>query len=249
MRILILLLAFLAPLTVRAEPLTIFAAASLTDALKDVAGLWVSAGHERPRLSFASSSTLARQIAQGATVNLFASADEAWMNYLADRRLVITETRRDLLGNRLVLVVPSTAPRTVTIVPQFDLAGILGPGGRLALGDPAHVPAGLYASQALRNLGVWEQVAPRLARAADVRAALLFVERGEAPAGIVYATDAMASKGVAVAGTFPDETHDRITYPFAVMAGGDTPDARAFLMFLTTAEARDAFIGRGFRIE
>jgi molybdate transport system substrate-binding protein len=254
MRVLLLLCLLLAPLTARAQDaraqeLTIFAAASLTDAMKDVSALWVQAGHPAPRMSFGSSSTLARQIDQGAPANIFASADEKWMDFVADKNLIVSATRKDLLGNDLVLVVPSDKPRHVTIGQNFDLLGILGPNARVATGDPGHVPVGIYAEQAMRKLGIWDSVSPRLARTDDVRSALLLVERGEAPAGIVYATDAMVSKGVMVAGTFPVNSHDAISYPFAVTKSGDTADARALLTFLSGPQARAVFVQRGFKVE
>ncbi len=196
MRLLLILTLLLSPVAARAQGLTVFAAASLTDAMHDVAALWQAAGHPPFRASFAASSTLARQIEQGAPANLFASADEKWMDYLAQRGLIAADTRTDLLGNDLVLIVPADKPTNVIIGPGFDLTTLLGPNGRLSVGDPAHVPAGIYAEQALKKLGMWDKVAPRLAPAADVRSALLLVERGEAPAGIVYATDAAASDRV-----------------------------------------------------
>jgi len=249
MRFLLALCLLLAPLAARAQQLTVFAAASLTDALKDVSVQWTEAGHKPLRLSFGSSSTLAQQIEQGAPANLFASADQRWMDYLATRHLIAADTRKDLLGNDLVLVVPADHPQHVTIAPGFNLLAMLGPKGRLATGDPAHVPVGMYAEQALRNLGLWDAVAPQLARAADVRSALLLVERGEAPAGIVYATDAAVSPAVTVAGTFPANTHDPVTYPFAVTKTGDTPEARALLTFLAGPQARAIFAKRGFKVE
>jgi molybdate transport system substrate-binding protein len=249
MRILLALCLLLTPLAARAQELTMFAAASLTDAMKDVSAQWAKAGHQPLRLSFGASSTLARQIEQGAPVNLFASADEKWMDYLADKKLIVADTRKDLLGNDLVLVVPADKPQHVTIGPGFDLLGLLGPNGRIATGDPAHVPVGLYAEQALKKLGMWDAVQPRLARTDDVRAALLLVERGEAPAGIVYATDAAVSKGVMVAGVFPANSHDPVSYPFAVIKAGDTPEARALMTFLAGPDARAIFDKRGFKVE
>jgi molybdate transport system substrate-binding protein len=227
----------------------VFAAASLTDALKDVAAAWQKQGHPAPVYSFGASSTLARQIEQGAPAALFASADEQWMDYLAKSNLIVPDTRRDLLSNKLVLIVPANHPQHVTIGPNFDLAALLGSDGRLATGDPAHVPVGLYAKQALQKLGVWSLAEPRMAPTADVRGALLLVERGEAPAGIVYATDAAVSKGVMVAGVFPDNSHDPITYPFAVVKANDTPQARALLTFMEGPEARTIFMARGFSVE
>ncbi len=249
MRFLLIACMLMAPLTARAQQLTVFAAASLTDALKDVATAWVAAGHSAPRLSFGASSTLALQIEQGAPVNLFASADEKWMNYLTDKHLIADGTRKDLLGNDLVLVVPANKPLHVTIGPDFDLMALLGSNGRLATGDPAHVPVGIYAEQALRKLGLWDKVEPRLARTDDVRAALLLVERGEVPAAIVYGTDAAVSTAVSIAGVFPSNSHDPITYPFAVVKSGDTMQARELMTFLAGPQARAIFVRRGFKVE
>jgi molybdate transport system substrate-binding protein len=249
MRLLLFVCMLLVPLLARAQELTVFAAASLTDAMKDVSAQWAQAGHHPLRMSFGSSSTLARQIEQGAPANLFASADQKWMDYLAEKNLIAADTRRDLLGNDLVLVVPADKPQHVTIGPDFDLLSLLGNNGRIATGDPAHVPVGIYAEQALRKLGQWNAIAPRLARTDDVRAALLLVERGEAPAGIVYATDAAVSKAVMVAGTFPANSHDPVSYPFAVVKSGDTPEARALMTFLQGPQARAIFVQRGFKVE
>jgi molybdate transport system substrate-binding protein len=249
MRFLLLLGMLLLPLAARAQALTVFAAASLTDAMQDVSAQWVKQGHQPLRMSFGSSSTLARQIEQGAPADLFASADEKWMDYLAEKHLIVADTRRDLLGNDLVLVVPADKPRHVTIEPGFDLQSLLGPTGRLAVGDPAHVPVGIYAEQALKKLGLWQNVEARLARTDDVRSGLLLVERGEAPAGIVYATDATVSKGVMVAGTFPSSSHDPVSYPFALTRTGDTAEAHALLTFLAGPQARAVFLQRGFKVE
>jgi len=249
MRFLLFALVLLVPLAARAQELTMFAAASLTDAMQDVSVLWTKAGHQPLRLSFGASSTLARQIEQGAPAALFASADKKWMDYLAQKNLIAADTRKDLLGNDLVLVVPADKPLHLTIGPAFDLTGLLGATGRLATGDPAHVPVGIYAEQALKKLGWWDKIAPRLARTDDVRAALLLVERGEAPAGIVYATDAAVSKAVMVAGTFPADTHEPVSYPFAVVKSHDTPEARALMTFLSGPQARAVFVQRGFKVE
>jgi molybdate transport system substrate-binding protein len=192
---------------------------------------------------------LAQQIEQGAPVNVFASADEKWMDYLAKANLIAPGSRHDLLGNDLVLIVPANHPTHVTIGANFDFSALLGSAGRLSVGDPAHVPAGIYAEQALRRLGVWDKVASHLAPAADVRSALLLVERGEAPAGIVYGTDAAVSNAVMIAGVFPESSHDPVTYPFAITKAGDTPEARAFLGFLSTPAAREVWVKRGFKVE
>jgi molybdate transport system substrate-binding protein len=249
MRMLLITVLLLAPLTAHAQALTVLAAASLTDAFKDISVAWEKAGHKPLRLSFGASSTLARQIEQGAPANVFASADEKWMDYLADRQLIAGDTRKDLLGNDVVLIVPANKPQHVTIGPGFDLLGLLGTDGRLAVGDPAHVPVGLYAEQSLRKLGMWDAVRSRLARAEDVRAALRFVELGEAPAGIVYATDAAVSTGVSIAGTFPDDTHAPVAYPFAVLKTGDNPEARALMSFLEGPLAHEIFVHRGFKVQ
>ncbi len=249
MRRLLAVALLLLPCVAYAQGPTVFAAASLTDAMKDVAVAWQKQGHPSPAYSFGASSTLARQIEQGAPAALFASADEKWMDYLAARNLIVPDTRRDLLSNKLVLIVPSGHPQHVTIGPNFDLAALLGADGTLTTGDPAHVPVGLYAKQALEKLGVWSIAEAHMAPAADVRGALLLVERGEAAAGIVYATDAAVSKGVMVAGVFPDSSHDPITYPFAIVKANDTPEARALLTFMEGPEARAIFAQRGFSAE
>ena len=254
MRRIALALMLLLPLAARAQQAnspaaTVFAASSLTDAINDIASLYARTGHPAPRPSFGASSTLARQIDQGAPANAYLSADERWMNWLQGRNLLVPGTRRNLLRNELVLIVPKDRARTVTISPNLDIAALLGPNGRLATGEPATVPVGIYAEQALRKLGLWDKVQPHLAPAENVRAALLLVERGEAAAGIVYATDAAASRNVAVAGTFPESSHDPITYTVALVHGGDTPEARALLGFLEGPEARAAFEKFGFGVE
>jgi molybdate transport system substrate-binding protein len=252
-RVLLALLAsFLAITPARAqtaETLLVFAAASLTDAMQDVGKLWEATGEKRIRFNFAASSTLARQLEQGAAPDLFASADQQWMDWAQARALIATDTRRTLLGNRLVLVAPADSVPSVTIAPGMDLPALLGPRGRLAVGDPTHVPAGIYARQALSSLGIWAAIEPRLARADNVRSALLLVERGEAPLGIVYATDAAAARGVRVAATFPAGLTPPITYPFAVTRAGDSETARRLMAFLATPAALEAFARRGFITE
>ncbi len=234
------------PRAVTAQPLTVFAAASLTDAMKDIGRAWHSDGHPDLTFSFAASSTLARQIEQGAPANLFASADEQWMDYAEKHNLIAAGTRRTLLGNSLVLVMPKDHLRHVAIGPDMDVSALLGADGRIATGDPSNVPAGIYAKQALTKLGLWDKVSARIAAADSVRAALLLVERGESPVGIVYSTDVAVSPTLAIAGTFPESSHDPITYPFAVTRAGDTKDARDLLDFLAGPQAKDIFIKRGF---
>ena len=214
---------------------TIFAAISLQDALRAMA---------RPgwRLAFAASSTLARQLEQGGPADLFLSADEAWMDWATERRLVVPSSRRTVLGNALVLVAASGAP---AVAPE----GLPATRGRIALGDPAHVPAGRYAQDALGRLGLLEALAPRFARAENVRAALLMVERGEAPYAIVYATDAHAAPGLRVLARFPENSHAPIRYPFALTpAGAGRPAACATLDWLAGAEAAEAWRRHGFAL-
>ena len=230
------------PFTARA--LTVFAAASLTNAMQDVGALWTAAGHGKVVFSFAASSTLAQQIERGAPAAVFVSADEKWMDDLARHHGVVTGTRQDLLGNSLVLVEPKASLKPVELRAGVSLDAVLGAGGRLAVGDPLHVPAGIYAQQALQKLGLWPALRTRLAPADSVRSALRLVEVGEAPAGIVYATDVKVSPALGVAGTFPAASHDLIRYPAALVA--NTPEARAFLAFLRTQPAQDVFAHYGF---
>jgi molybdate transport system substrate-binding protein len=235
--------------TAQAQSLTVFAAASLTEAMRAIDQAWIAQGHPRLRFSFAASSTLARQLDQGAAANIFASADEEWMNWAVQRNLIVKKSIRDVVTNKLVLVVPKSHPQTIEIKSSFDLAALLGPSGRLAIGDPAHVPAGRYAQQALTKLGLWDTVRTRLAPSESVRSALLLVERGEVPAGIVYLTDAMVSSQVAVAGTFPPDSHERIVYPFGVTREGDTPGARSLMDFITGHDGLKIFTRFGFSTE
>jgi molybdate transport system substrate-binding protein len=232
-----------------ADPITVFAAASLTDAMRAQAEAWRARGNPAPRLSFAASSALARQIEQGAPADLFLSAEEPWMDYLEQRGLLVPGTRSSPLGNSLVLVAPSGGARPVELSRSTDLAALLGPTGRIATGDPAHVPVGRYAQAALEWMGQWRALAPRLARADNVRSALLLVERGEAPLGIVYGTDAAASRAVRVVGTFPAESHPPVSYPFALTrrAAGNGR-ARDLLAFLTGPDAEPAWTRFGFAV-
>lgn len=232
----------------RAAVVLVYAAASTTDAVKAVIAAYEPPPGVRVRASFASSSTLARQIDNGAPASLYISANTKWMDWLAARKRIVPGSRLDLLRNALVLIAPAKSNADIRIAPGFDLAGALGD-GRLALGDPDHVPAGIYAKQALTALGVWHAVARKTARAADVRAALALVQRGEAPFGVVYATDARATAKVRVVDRFPSASHAPIVYPLALVAGKDTTEARAFAAFLTSTRSRAIFAGFGFVVE
>jgi molybdate transport system substrate-binding protein len=245
--ILALAWAFATPALAQSTGPVVLAAASLQESLNAAADGWARKGHPRPVISFAASSALARQIAAGAPADLFISADEDWMNYLADRRLVQPASRVNLLGNTLVLVAPASHPVALHIAPGFGLARALG-AGRLAIADPAAVPAGKYARAALTTLGVWDAVASKVAPAQDVRAALLLVSRGEAPLGVVYRTDAIADTRVVVVDTFPADTHPPIRYP-AVLTTTAVPEASRVLAALSGPAARTVFVRMGFDVD
>ena len=224
-----------------------FAAASLKNALDDANRIFERQGGDPVKVSYAASSALAKQIERGAPADLFISADLAWMDYLQERNLIQPGSRRNLLGNRLVLVAPADAAAPVDIRPGFDLAALL-KGGRLAMADPASVPAGKYGKAALQKLGVWGAVEPHVAAAENVRAALLFVDRRETPLGIVYATDAAADPEVKIVGVFPENSHPPIIYPIALIAGNKNPAAARLLAFLASPAARPAFEKQGFTV-
>ncbi|WP_420142374.1 molybdate ABC transporter substrate-binding protein [Sphingomonas sp.] len=245
MRILLLLLALLAT-PVAAAPPVVLAAASLQESLGAAADAWAARGHPRPILSFAASSALARQIEAGAPADLFVSADEVWMDAVQAKGLILPATRARLLANRLVLIASaSSAARPVAIRPGFPLARLLG-NGRLAMGETHSVPAGTYGRAALVRLGIWPAVAPRVVGAENVRAALALVERGEAPYGIVYATDALASRRVRVVGTFPASSHVPIVYPIALLRTSVSADAEPFRRFLLSPAGKAIFRRFGF---
>ncbi|MBV8493663.1 MAG: molybdate ABC transporter substrate-binding protein [Alphaproteobacteria bacterium] len=229
------------------RPILVFAAASLKNALDAINEGWQRDTRRPVTASYAASSTLAKQIENGAPADLFISADPDWMDYLQQRNLIKPESRSDLLGNSLVLIAPVSSTVKLTIAPGFALAAALG-GGRLAMADPAAVPAGLYGKAALEKLGVWSSVANRIAAAENVRAALLLVARGEAPLGIVYRTDAAIEPGVRIADTFPSDTHPPIVYPIALTASSDNPNAPSLLVFLRGAAARAQFQKAGFAL-
>jgi molybdate transport system substrate-binding protein len=227
-----------------AATITVFAAASLTDSLKAVADAYKARTGVTVTLSFGASSTLARQIDQGARADIFMSADTDWMDFLQKGGLLAEGSRKDLLGNQLVLIAALNSKPAPRIAPHFDLAGALGD-GRLALADPASVPAGKYAKAALTSLGVWDSVASKVAPAENVRVALEYVARGESPFGVVYATDAKVAPSVKVAGIFPEDSHAPITYPVALTKSA-SPAAKDFLAFLSGNAARIIFQRAGF---
>jgi len=224
----------------------VYAAASLAESIAQAADAWAAAKHPRPTLILASSSELARQIEAGAPGGVFISADETWMRHVNARGRMVPGTRARLLTNRLVLATPLADTRQVKLVKGFDLAAFVGD-KRWATGDPDAVPAGRYAKSALTSLGSWKAAEPRLVGGADVRAALALVEQGQVGAGIVYRTDALASKKVSVAGVFPENSHPPIVYPIALTQGAG-PEARSFANFLRGGQATAIFRAHGFGI-
>jgi len=237
----------LAPAVAGAADTVVFAAASLKNALDQVAEDYEAKTGHKVTVSYAGSSALAKQIEQGAPADIFISADLDWMDYLAGKSLIRNETRRNLLGNALVLVAPADSTLAIKIAPGFDLAKALGD-GKLAVADPAAVPAGKYAKASLEKLGVWDSVKDKLAQAENVRAALAFIAQGEAPLGIVYQTDAAAEPKVKIVDSFPADSHPPIVYPVAQTASSTNPDASAFLDYLGSEDARKVFEGQGFEV-
>lgn len=217
----------------------VLAAASLQESMTAAADAWARKGFRRPVISFAASSVLARQVAAGGRADLFVSADQEWMDFLDRRAMLAPGTRAPFLGNRLVLVARADAPAE-----RRPLAAMLR--GRIAVADPASVPAGRYAEAALRKLKLWDRAAPQLVRAENVRAALALVERGAAPYGIVYATDARASARVRIAGVFPQSSHPPIVYPLARLKNSTHPETEGFRRFLLSNEGRAIFTRYGF---
>ena len=227
------------------QSVTVFAAASLKEALDEVAAQFEDTADIKVSLSYGGSSALARQIQYGAPAQVFLSANAAWMDMLQDEALLRPGTRTDLLTNRLVLIAGPESDISLTIEPGMDLVAAL-KGGRLAMALVDAVPAGIYGREALQSLGVWGNVQGNIAQTDNVRAALRLVALGEAPLGIVYATDAMADQSVQVVGVFASDTHSAIRYPAARLAQGETAASRAFFQFLTGSEASAVFQRHGF---
>jgi molybdate transport system substrate-binding protein len=223
----------------------VFAAASLTNVVDELSKAFTAQTNVPLKSSLAASSVLAKQIEAGAPADVFFSADLDWMDYLEQRKLLKPGSRHDVAGNRLVLIAPADSRVTVKIVDGVDLARALGPQGRIATGDPDSVPVGKYARAALQKLGAWDKVSGRIVRAENVRAALAFVARGEAPFGIVYRTDALAEKRVRIVAEFPQDTHPPITYPIAMTTHGG-PAAQQFVDFTRAAAAERIFRKYGF---
>jgi molybdate transport system substrate-binding protein len=235
------------PTEAQGSDVLVFAAASLKNALDAVNAQWTKETGKKAVISYASSPALAKQIEQGAPAQMFISADLDWMDYLAAKSLIKPDTRSNLLGNRIVLIAPKDKAQPVEIKPGFDLAKLLGD-GRLAMANVEAVPAGKYGKAALEKLGVWAGVSGKIAQTENVRAALLLVSRGEAPAGIVYQTDAAAGPNVRIIGTFPEDTHPPIVYPIALTAGAVHPDATEFLAYIKSDKAKSLFQAQSFTV-
>ena len=233
------------PAFAQEKGLTVFAAASMKNALDDIDAAYTAKSGVKVTASYAASSVLAKQIDQGAPADIFLSADTDWMDYAAKQKAIKPETRTNLLGNSIVLIAPKESSiDKVSIAPGFDLAKLAGT-GRIATGDVASVPVGKYAKAALEKLGAWEAVAPKFAMAESVRAALTLVARGEAVLGIVYATDAKVEPGVKIVGTFPADSHPPIIYPVAATTSAGA-GAAGYLDFLHTSAAKAVFEKYGF---
>jgi molybdate transport system substrate-binding protein len=224
----------------------VFAAASLKNALDEIAAQWEKQTGNQVKISYASSSTLAKQLEQEAPAQIFMSADLDWMNYVESKNLIKPGSRINLLGNRIVLVAPADSKISADIKPGFDLAKLLGD-GRLAMGSVNAVPAGKYGKAALEKLGVWPSVANKIAEAESVRAALLLVSRGEAPLGIVYQTDAASDPGVKIVGTFPADSHPPIIYPVALTTKANATGA-SLLGHIESDKAKPVFEAQGFTV-
>ncbi|HKH67074.1 MAG TPA: molybdate ABC transporter substrate-binding protein [Reyranella sp.] len=238
------------PGVVRAQGggMVVFAAASLKNALDEIAAAWAKdTGKPAPRISYAASSALARQMEQGAPADLFISADLDWMDNAAGKNLIRPDSRFNLLDNKIVLIAPRDSRTTTLVLTGGDLAGALA-GGKLSMGNVDAVPAGKYGKAALEKLGAWTSVKDSIAQAENVRAALVLVARGEAPLGIVYGTDAAAEPGVKIVATFPADSHPPITYPAALARESKNADAKNFLDFLRSAKARAVFEKQGFTV-
>lgn len=239
------LLAAFAPGANAQDTLLVFAATSLKESLDAVNAAWVQQGGAKTATSYAASSALARQIEGGAPAQVFISADLEWMDYLEKRALLQPGTRRNLVGNKLALIAPAQSKAQVTLARGVQLAPLLGASGRLAIGDPQHVPIGKYARAALEKLGAWDAVSRRLAATENVRAALALVARDEAPLGIVYETDARAEPKVRIVAVFGEGLHPPVIYPAAAIRGAKA-GAGAYLAFLSAPQAKALFRQHGF---
>ena len=241
-----LLLNLAAPVSEARAQTTVFAAASMTNALQDIGKLYKEKTGKDVVFSFAASSALAKQLEAGAPAGIFISADNKWMDYTEGKDLTLKATRVTPIGNSLVLIMPADTAKDVKIDKSFDWLAFLGADGKLATGLTDSVPIGVYAKTALTNLGQWDKVKERVVGAESVRAALALVERGEAAAGIVYSTDAAIAKNVKIVATFPADSHPPVEYPYEIVKGQDTPETKAVFDFLVGPEAKAVYAKYGF---
>lgn len=237
---------FTTTLSAYATDITVYAAASLTNAIQDINQLYEKKYNTKVKTSFAASSTLAKQIEQGAPADIYISANISWMNYLANKNKIVVNSRKNLLSNRLVMIAPKNHPVKfrINMDKSFNLTNVLT--GKLCIGNTASVPAGKYAKEALNNLGWWQAVKPSLVETEDVRASLNFVNRGECQLGIVYATDAKVVKNVQVISMFPITTHTPIVYPVSMVK--QSQQAQRYYHFLQTADAKAIYRKYGFHV-
>jgi molybdate transport system substrate-binding protein len=236
-----------ATLAATAANVTVFAAASLKEAMDEQAKRFEASSGHKVIVSYGASSALAKQIEAAAPADIFISADLDWMDYIGQRNLLAPNTRFDLLRNTLVLIAPAGSTSALKIAPNFRLASVLGT-GKLAMANPDSVPAGKYGRSALEKLGVWSSIEKQVARTENVRAALALVSRGEAPFGVVYSTDALADKGVRIVDTFPPDSYPPIVYPAAQLASSKATPARPLLDYLRSASARPVWEKYGFGV-
>jgi molybdate transport system substrate-binding protein len=242
----VVLLAAFSPASAQDKTLTVFAAASMKNALDDIDAAYTAKTGVKFNVSYAASSVLAKQIEQGAPADVFVSADTDWMDYAIAKKTINEPTRVNLLGNSIVLIAPKDSKiENVDIGPGFDLAKLAGD-GRIATGDVKSVPVGKYAKAALEKLGAWQAAEPKFAMAESVRAALTLVARGEAPLGIVYSTDAKVEPGVKIVGTFPADSHPAIIYPVAATTTAK-PETNDYLAFLRSSTAKAILEKYGFK--
>jgi molybdate transport system substrate-binding protein len=235
------------PAAAQSRDVLVFAAASLKNALDEIAGQWQKETGKKVAISYAASNNLIKQIEQGAPADILSSADLDWMDYGQQKGLIKTETRANLLGNRIVLIAPKDSTLSLKVEPGFDLAAAL-KGGKLAMANVEAVPAGKYGKAALEKFGAWDGVKGSVAQAETVRAALLLVSRVEAPLGIVYQTDAASDPGVKIIGTFPENTHPPIIYPIAMTKDSNNIAAQELLKYIRSPAARPAFQRQGFTV-
>ena len=235
------------PAAAQSRDVLVFAAASLKNALDEIAGQWQSQTGRKVAISYAASNNLIKQIEQGAPADIFISADLDWMDYGQQKNLIKPGTRANLLGNRIVLIAPKDSAASIKVEKGFDLAAAL-KGGRLSMGNVNAVPAGKYGKAALEKLGAWDGVKDHIAQADNVRAALLLVSRGETPLGVVYQTDAASEPGVKIVGTFPEDTYPTIIYPAALTKDSNNASAADFLKYIRSPAAKPAFERQGFTV-